>query len=90
MLSADRPRIVCAWCGSEIRPGIEPASHGICATCAIREMDAMPAAIRHQRVDGRRRDWTDGVACGFLIGAPVGALIALVILTIGGVLQWPT
>jgi len=24
----------CAWCGLELRPGIEPTSHGICDSCA--------------------------------------------------------
>lgn len=24
----------CAWCRTEMRPGVEPTSHGICPTCA--------------------------------------------------------
>ena len=27
-------RCVCAWCQREIRPGIPPTTHGICARCA--------------------------------------------------------
>jgi len=30
------PRRVCAWCQTEIAPGVEPASHGICPTCQAR------------------------------------------------------
>jgi hypothetical protein len=27
-------RLACAWCGRELRPGVEPTSHGICDPCA--------------------------------------------------------
>jgi hypothetical protein len=27
-------RIVCAWCGFQMRAGVEPVSHGICRRCA--------------------------------------------------------
>ena len=26
-------RVVCAWCGCELRDGSEPVSHGICPSC---------------------------------------------------------
>jgi hypothetical protein len=32
-------RIVCAWCGTTIRDGNDPASHGICAACDARLED---------------------------------------------------
>lgn len=28
-------RVVCAWCGEMISPGVEPVSHGICTDCFI-------------------------------------------------------
>lgn len=28
------PRRVCGWCSTEMAPGCEPASHGICEPCA--------------------------------------------------------
>ena len=28
-------RIICAWCRTILAEGREPASHGICAPCAI-------------------------------------------------------
>jgi hypothetical protein len=27
-------RVVCAWCGAELAPGVDPPSHGICDRCA--------------------------------------------------------
>jgi hypothetical protein len=27
-------RLACAWCGKEIKAGVEPTSHGICERCA--------------------------------------------------------
>lgn len=38
------PKRVCAWCGSLLSEGSEPASHGICEPCS----DAM-----HDRLVGR-------------------------------------
>lgn len=33
-------QVVCAWCGSLIRPGHEPTSHGICPACIALELPA--------------------------------------------------
>ena len=32
-------RVVCAWCGREMRPGTDPPSHGICAGCEVGWLD---------------------------------------------------
>lgn len=41
-LQADLPmRIVCAWCGVELREGRSPASHGICQRCASEQFPGM-------------------------------------------------
>lgn len=29
-------QVVCAWCATEMRPGVLPVSHGICAPCRAR------------------------------------------------------
>lgn len=28
-------KLICAWCSRVLREGIEPASHGICISCAL-------------------------------------------------------
>jgi len=35
LLPAEEPalRVVCAWCKTTLREGVEPASHGICDSC---------------------------------------------------------
>lgn len=32
------PTVVCSWCGTLLRYGHQPASHGICPACAERVM----------------------------------------------------
>jgi len=30
----EKNRVECAWCNTEMKPGSEPTSHGICPECA--------------------------------------------------------
>lgn len=30
------PKVICGWCNTLMRDGILPASHGMCADCAVR------------------------------------------------------
>ena len=43
-LTTPASRLICAWCKTDLRPGSEPASHGICSECAaeMRDMMAKP------------------------------------------------
>ena len=36
------PRLMCAWCQVELRPGSEPTSHGICPDCEAKVRGTMP------------------------------------------------
>jgi hypothetical protein len=31
-------RRVCSWCDTEMAPGVEPATHGICNVCLARQV----------------------------------------------------
>ena len=40
-------KLICSWCGLEMRDGSLPASHGVCPTCAAKlhaEADRVQAA----------------------------------------------
>lgn len=46
-IEADAPRRICAWCQTDMAPGSEPATHGICPSCKAKlkaEADALTAA----------------------------------------------
>lgn len=42
---AQLPRLICGWCHTTLRDGVEPVSHGICAGCAskLRDEETRPA-----------------------------------------------
>ena len=31
-------KVICAWCKTEMQPGGEPVSHGICAKCMAEQL----------------------------------------------------
>lgn len=45
--ASDAPlRVVCAWCQSEMKPGREPVSHGICNGCFAKELGYTPEQMK--------------------------------------------
>lgn len=53
------PRLVCAWCARELRPGPEPTSHGICEACqaqALAQVDGPDTCSTCGHVDGHSFD----------------------------------
>ena len=36
-------RAVCSWCGTLIREGVEPISHGMCPPCADKMLEQIRA-----------------------------------------------
>lgn len=64
---AEQHRQICAWCEVELRPGIEPTSHGICGACGQSQLSSMEAVIaaEEQRRSLRGMAGRRGLLVGF-------------------------
>lgn len=50
----DQPtKTICAWCGTLIRDGKMPITHGMCRACADRMLAEMMVAEQRAKKEGR-------------------------------------
>lgn len=71
--AAPMNRTVCAWCRAEIRPGIDPVSHGACPPCFAMAMSSAGLELRVLACGAR--DYTNRarIAAALARMAPPGA-----------------
>lgn len=51
----NKPRVVCGWCKTLLRPGLGPENHGICPHCVADRFKLALIAVPSEQHDELRR-----------------------------------